>query len=238
MAIAVNTDQELNKLLGTPINKLPLSLINSPLEKHINRLYHELKDRHINFFPKCYLSDEWGCPYNTPLIGIPFYLADETLTKLEGKFTDTEAENDHEVMMYLRHEAGHALNYAYRLFLQYRWKKIFGLFSRPYRERYQWIPNHKAFVVHLPDWYAQKHPDEDFAETFAVWLTPEIDWKNQYKDTPALMKLEYVGEIVQSIASSSPVFKQGSPDMPVEEIDMTLKEWYESQGLKNGINLQ
>ena len=28
--------------------------------------------------------------------------------------------------------------------------------------------------MHLDPWYAQSHPDEDFAETFAVWLTPEV----------------------------------------------------------------
>lgn len=232
MNISNLIDEETKKLLSTPINQLHLSIPGSPLEQPIRQLYSELTQKNISFSPRCYLSDEWGCPYDTPLIGIPFYLADEKLSEYEGRFSDTQAENEKEIMMYLRHEAGHAINYAYTLFNQPLWEKMFGSFHTPYKERYKWIPNHSAFVIHLPDWYAQKHPDEDFAETFAIWLTPDSNWKVKYKDTPAFMKLEYVENIMSTIAGSTPLITSGTPDVPVEEITQTLKEWYISQGGK------
>jgi hypothetical protein len=83
--------------------------------------------------------------------------------------------------MYLRHEAGHAFNYAYRLYQTPEWRELFGPFNRPYRERYRPIPFDRNFVRHIEGWYAQKHPDEDFAETFAVWLTPGSRWRVRYR---------------------------------------------------------
>lgn len=229
MPIQFSTDEERKKLFRTPINRLHLVIPGSPLEPHIQLLYEELRANEIAFRPSCYLSDEWGCPHGLPIIGIPFYLADETLKKLEGEMTNTPAETAEEIMMYLRHEAGHAINYAFKLFLQPEWKHTFGSFSRPYRERYQSIPRHKAYVAHLPDWYAQKHPDEDFAETFAVWLTPGSEWRRRYGDTPAILKLDYVDSLMREVRSATPLVKTGPPDLPVEEIDMTLSEWYDSQ---------
>lgn len=229
MSIQANTYVEIKKLLKTPINKLPLSIEGSPLQNYVDKLYSELREHDVAFLPKCYLSDEWGCPHQIPLIGIPFYLADTTLSRLEGKYTNIEAENEVEIMKYLRHEAGHALNYAYQLFYRPDWEEQFGSFSLPYSDRYQRIPHHKAFVIHLEDWYAQKHPDEDFAETFAVWLTPGSDWKNRYLHTPAYKKLEYVNTIMQIVKTMLPIVSEGEPDMPIEKIDMTLEDWYEEQ---------
>jgi len=133
----------------------------------------------ISFKPKTYLSDEWGCPNGVPVIGIPFYLADVQLARLEGQLTDIEAENEAEVVMYLRHEAGHAFNYAYRLYTKLAWRRLFGSFSRPYKENYRPRPFSVRFVHHIPGWYAQKHPDQDFAETFAVWLAPDSGWRER-----------------------------------------------------------
>lgn len=216
-------------LLSTPINKLHITIKNSPLEKHITQLYEELRSKDIIFHPTCYLSDEWGCPHDTPLIAIPFYLADIKLSELEGIYTDVPAENEIEIMMYLRHEAGHAINYAFQLFRDSQWDKIFGKFTSRYKEEYQRIPDHKGYVVHLPDWYAQKHPDEDFSETFAIWLTPYSDWREKYKDTLAITKLEYVDLLMKRIINRKAIIKTGTPDTPIKEITMTLQEWYDSQ---------
>ena len=50
--------------------------------------------------------------------------------------------------------------------------------------------------------YAQKHPDEDWAETFAVWLEGG-PWRRRYRDWQvALAKLEYVDR--DRRASSAP----------------------------------
>ncbi len=198
-------DREQRDLLSRKISDLALKIPGTRLEELINELYQELEKAGISFKPKTYLSDEWGCPQGVPVIGIPFYLADPRLCKLEGELTGIEAETDAEVMMYLRHEAGHAFNYAYRLYLKTEWRRLFGPFSQPYKEEYKPIPFSARFVHHIPGWYAQKHPDDDFAETFAVWLTPGSEWRKKYADTPALTKLLYVDRVVRRYGRKPPV---------------------------------
>jgi len=109
--------------------------------------------------------------------GIPFYLADAKLRRLE-KAVDA-LESDRQIMMYMRHEAGHVFNYAYRLYTTPEWRRLFGPFFRPYRDDYRPVPFSRHYVRHIEGWYAQKHPDEDFAETFAVWLTPRSGWRRK-----------------------------------------------------------
>jgi hypothetical protein len=213
-------------LLSRKINELSLRIPGTRLEALIQQLYDELEQAGLHFRPKAYLSDEWGCPDRVPVIGIPFYLADPVLSGLEGELTDVEAENEAEVMMYLRHEAGHAFNYAYRLYLQPEWQKLFGSIAEVYLDDYKTVPFSARFVRHVPGWYGQKHPDDDFAETFAVWLTPGSDWQNRYEGTPALAKLQYVDRVAGEVAAQPPPVADGALDMPVEEMGMTLAEWY------------
>lgn len=216
------------ELLSRKISELSLAIQGTQLEASIARLYQELDLAGISFRPKTYLADEWGCPHGIPVIGIPFYLADPELSRLEGELTGIEAEVESEVMMYLRHEAGHAFNYAYRLYRRPKWRQVFGRFSRPYKENYRAVPFSAKFVRHIPGWYAQKHPDEDFAETFAVWLTPGSDWQNQYADTPALAKLKYVDKVAGKYGRRPPLVTDEKPDTPVQELTMTLDRWYET----------
>jgi hypothetical protein len=213
-------------LLSRKINELSLRIPGTRLEALIHQLYGEMEKAGLQFRPKAYLSDEWGCPDRVPVIGIPFYLADPVLSCLEGELTDVEAENEAEVMMYLRHEAGHAFNYAYRLYLQPEWQKLFGSIAEVYLDDYKTVPFSARFVRHVPGWYGQKHPDDDFAETFAVWLTPHSDWRSRYEDTPALAKLEYVDRVVREVGGQPPPVADGALDTPVEEMEMTLAEWY------------
>lgn len=219
---------EQSELLSRKISELSLVIPGTRLEALILQLYQELELAGISFRPKTYLSDEWGCPQGVPVIGIPFYLADPKLATLEGQLTDIEAENEAEVMMYLRHEAGHAFNYAYRLYTKLGWRQLFGRFSRPYKEKYQPHPFSVRFVHHIPGWYAQKHPDEDFAETFAVWLTPDSGWRERYADTPALAKLLYVDRVARRYGRQSPIVTAETMDTPLEELTMTLDKWYEA----------
>jgi hypothetical protein len=219
---------EQNKLLSRKISELSLAIPGTRLEALILQLYQDLENAGISFRPKTYLSDEWGCPQGVPVIGIPFYLADPQLARLEGQLTDIEAENEAEVMMYLRHEAGHAFNYAYRLYTKPGWRRPFGRFSRPYKKKYQPRPFSVRFVHHIPGWYAQKHPDEDFAETFAVWMAPDSGWRERYTDTPALAKLLYVDRVARQYGLQPPIVTAETVDMPVEELTMTLDEWYEA----------
>jgi len=130
--------------------------------------------------------------------------------------------------MYLRHEAGHAINYAYALHKTPEWKHLFGPYRKPYRDAYRPIPFSRSFVRHMEGWYAQKHPDEDFAETFAVWLTPGSRWRQKYKGWPALEKLRYVDRTFRKLGSIDPVRPRGRTDITVEEMDTTVGDFYEA----------
>ena len=215
------------ELLGKRISELSLRLRGTPVEKLVEQLHAELRAKGIGFLPPVYLSDEWGCPDSTPLIAVPFYLADERLMRIEEERAagvETEAES----MRYLRHEAGHALNYAYRLYDRPEWRQIFGPYSRPYRDRYHADPFSRDHVRHILGWYAQKHPDEDFAETFAVWLTPDLDWRTAYQGWPVLRKLEYVDALMREIGPEPPIVSSEvtEDDLPVDVMHYTVEEHY------------
>lgn len=218
---------DVQEILRKPIRELGLKLEGSPLERFVQQLYRELDAKGLNKFrPLCYLTDEWGCPSGEPVIGIPFYLADPKLAHLEKEMNDLE--DSRQIMMYLRHEAGHAMNYAYALYKTPEWKELFGPFRRPYRDQYRPVPFSRQFVRHMEGWYAQKHPDEDFAETFAVWLTPRSRWRERYKNWPAMLKLRYVDREAKRLGNVDPVRPQGHTDITVEEMETTVAEFYES----------
>ena len=218
-----------HQLLGQRISDLGLAIRGSRVERLVQRLYDELAQRGLSFRPPVYLSDQWGCPDDTPLIGVPFYLADPRLERIEAEMTFA-VEDDEEAMRYLRHEAGHAFNYAFRLHERPEWQETFGSFAKPYRERYRADPFSREHVRHILTWYAQKHPDEDFAETFAVWLTPEMDWRQEYSGWPALRKLEYVDRVMREIAGADPATPEPSEDdLPVGAMTYSVAEHYEEE---------
>ncbi len=197
---------ERRRLLAARISDLGLRVEGSRLEPLVSCLHGELEQAGIDFKPRVYLSDEWGCPDGVPLIGAPFYLVDERLLSLQRELLDdVETETDHEILAYLRHEAGHAFNYAYKLYEQKEWHDLFGPYSRPYLDNYVPTPFSRAYVRHISGWYAQKHPDEDFAETFAVWLTPGSDWRSEYAGWECLPKLEYVDAVVARLGRTAPL---------------------------------
>ena len=216
---------DVREILAKPIKELGLKLEGSPLERYVKRLYRELDRKGMTkFHPPCYLTDEWGCPSGQPVIGIPFYLADPKIAELEKEMNDLE--DSREIMMYLRHEAGHAFNYAYEVYKTNAWRELFGPFRRPYRDDYRPVPFSRRFVRHIAGWYAQKHPDEDFAETFAVWLTPRSRWRERYKGWGALDKLRYVDRLAKTLRAAEPIRPKGHTDITVEEMDTTLEEFY------------
>jgi len=225
-------ERERRSLLDQRISELGLSVRGSLVEKYVERLYAELDAKGLRFHPPVYLSDEWGCPEGTPLIGVPFYLADQRLARIEEELA-VEIESEADVMRYLRHEAGHAFNYAYRLYDLADWRRIFGPYSRPYRDRFRANPFSRDHVRHILGWYAQKHPDEDFAETFAVWLTPGRDWRTEYAGWPALAKLEYVERTVRACGDREPVVKRARPDITVEEMEGTVREVFDETAARN-----
>jgi hypothetical protein len=219
------TTAEPRSLLDTRICDLGLKLEGSAAEKFVQQLYRELELKKITkFHPACYLTDEWGCPSGEPVIGIPFYLARPDLAQIEKEHNDLE--DTREILMYLRHEAGHAFNYAYKLHRTPEWRQVFGPYRRPYRENYRPVLFSKDYVRYLPGWYAQKHPDEDFAETFAVWMTPRSGWRNKYRGWGALAKLKYMDRIARELGGAEPMRKRGTPDLTVEDMEMTVGEFY------------
>ncbi len=214
---------ELDPLLQRKINELGLRLEGTVLEKLVKLLEAECVAAGISRVrPVCYLTEEWGVPEGVPVIGIPYYLADERLKKLEEDVVEGETED--EILSYLRHEFGHVFNYAYRLYTTDEWSRIFGPPSRPYIEEFQPEPFSRDFVRHISGWYAQKHPDEDFAETFAVWLTPGSDWRARYAGTVAEKKLEYVDRTVKRLGGHEPDVSTGEADVTVEGITYTVEE--------------
>jgi hypothetical protein len=222
-----NWSEEREKLLQRKISELGLKLEGTHLEKLVERLYQELEAAGIRFKPKVYLSEEWGCPEGIPIIGIPFYLADEKLSRITDEILEgIEGETDEEILSYLRHEAGHAFNYAYKLYETEEWHELFGPYSRPYREDYQPNPFSRNFVRYLPGWYAQKHPDEDFAETFAVWLTPDSNWREFYKDWGCYKKLLYVDKIAQKLGQTEPLVTADTYDITKEDLNYSIADHY------------
>lgn len=216
-------------LLDVRICDLGLQLAGTPLERAMERLDAELERRKIHRFrPYAWLSTDWFTPDGMTGFAIPFYLAHPRLQRLEQKMMlEVEGGSREWCMKIMRHEAAHAIDNAYRLHWKKRWREVFGKFSQKYDTAYSPDPNSRQHVQNLPYWYAQSHPAEDWAETFAVWLQPGGRWRQRYAKWPALRKLEFVDELMAEIADTRPVLKTRSKDEPVREVKMTLREYYE-----------
>jgi hypothetical protein len=214
-------------LLEKRISHLGLKLEGTRVEPLIRQLYEELSAKGLAFHPPCHVGDEWFVPVGIPAIFIPFYLVHDRLRELERKLIlEVEGETPEWFMKLMRHEAAHAFSYAYQLYKRKRWQQTFGLASTEESEFYRPRPYSRSYVVHLDDWYAQSHPDEDFAETFAVWLTPGFDWRERYKGWKALQKLEYVDEMARSIAGKPPVHQPGYRVADFDCLNVKLKTHY------------
>lgn len=215
------------RLLDVRIRDLGLRLEGTWIEGCIDELYGELEKRDIALRPHCWLSDEWFSPTNVPGIGIPFYLVHPRLIRLErSMMLEAEGASRAECMRILRHEAGHALQHGFRLHRRPRWRQVFGKSSTPYPESYRPNPASRNFVQHLRAYYAQAHPDEDFAETFAVWMQPRSRWRRRYHGWPALQKLEYVDELMEELRGKRPPVNTRVRAHPISKIDTTLREHY------------
>jgi putative zinc-binding metallo-peptidase len=212
-----------------PIRDLGLTIEGTDLEPVLAELAGELAAAGIRRVrPRFYLSTEWGVPFGTVAIAIPFYLARPELTALHAERTGhVEGAGRRDLLRYLRHEMGHVVNYAYRLYEREEWVERFGPITRPYREEYRPKPFSRRYVRHLPGWYAQKHPDEDWAETFAVWLTPGLDWRAEYAGWPeALAKLETCDKLMRELGETDPPVTAEDLDEDVAEIPYTLDQFY------------
>tara|TARA_R110002049_G_scaffold185580_3_gene353855 strand:- start:104739 stop:105761 length:1023 start_codon:yes stop_codon:yes gene_type:complete len=214
-------------LLDMRMSDLNLSIEDSPLSSRIDQLNDELANRGLNFRPHCWLSDEWFSPDGVPGIAIPFYLAHPRLIRLERKqLLEVEGGTREGCMKILRHEAGHAIDTAFNLRRKARYRQLFGRASKPYPETYQPTPSSREYVLHLEMWYAQAHPLEDFAETFAVWLRPGSRWRTRYHDWPAIKKLEFVDDFMKSIRGKKPQVTCRQKVDPISKLRKSLRTHY------------
>jgi hypothetical protein len=224
------------QLLDVRLADLPLQ-IEGTLADRIAQLRGELAARGLRLPIHFYLADEWFTPDGASSIAIPFYLAHPRLEKLEETQMFEVEGGEHEwAMRILRHEAGHALDNAFRLRLKRQRREIFGNPSTPYPEFYTPRPHSKSFVLHLDSWYAQSHPDEDFAETFAVWLTPNSEWRTRYAGWPALKKLEYMETLMHSIRDTDPRIDNPIEIDPLPKLRNTLRQHYRTKRRHYGVD--
>jgi len=215
-------------LLERRISKLGLRLEGAGIEPLIRQLYDELSAKELVLHPRCHIGDEWFVPVGIPAIFVPFFLVHDRLRALEkAMMLEVEGETREWFMKLIRHEAAHAYSYAYRLPKKKKWQEHFGRTSRDETpDFYHPQPFSRSYVVNLDDWYAQSHPDEDFAETFAVWLTPGLDWRTRYAGWNALQKLDYVDELMCSLAGKPPLHAPEYHAADYDCLNLKLKTYY------------
>jgi hypothetical protein len=225
------------KLLEVRMCDLHVTIAGTELEPRIAQLNTELEARGLVFKPHYYLSDEWFTPDGVPGIAIPFYLADPRLAKLEQNLMlEVEGGDAASCLRILRHEAGHAIDNAYQLRRRPIRRRLFGNPATEYPEYYTPKPYSKSFVQHLDHWYAQSHPDEDFAETFAVWLDPQGMWATRYAGWPAQRKLEYMDKLMRELARKRPLVTTRRTVDPLSRLKKTLGEHYRKKREHYGLD--
>jgi len=218
------------ELLDVRLCDLKLRLEGTWLQVLAQRVQDELAGHGLRLRPHFWLSDEWASPDDVPGVAIPFFLAHPRLAALErAQMYEVEGGNRRDCLKLLRHEVGHAIQHGYALQRRRRWQRVFGKSSDPYPDHYRPRPGSRRFVQHLDGWYAQSHPSEDFAETFAVWLSPRSQWRRQYEGWPALEKLEYVDALVQELRGVKPLVASRARPYSLSSLRQRLREYYEDK---------
>ncbi len=205
------------------------------LQPLLERVYEEIIERGIRLRPAAWVSDEWASPDGIAGIQIPFYVLHPRLRALEQRMMHyVEGGGKREALRLIRHEMGHAVQHAWALQRRADWRRVFG-HARPYPDEYRPNPSSRNYVQHLPGWYAQSHPAEDFAETFAVWLNPTSGWRRQYAGWRALRKLEYVDELAGKLNDLRRAPRTRARPHALKSLRATLGEYYETKKKHYGI---
>lgn len=223
-------------ILKLRFKNLGLSISASEVQNYVNQLYSELETKGLAYRPHIFFGDEWFSPEGMNAISVPFYLANTRLKNLEkSMMLEVEGGNPDWFMKLLRHEAGHCFDHCYRFSKRKKWSQVFGSPDKDYApERYRPQPYSKGYVKHLERWYAQAHPDEDFAETFAVWLSPNIDWKKEYSKWPiALNKLNYMDSLARESMTMKNISEKGRAPSNVANLTSTLEKYYQKRRREN-----
>ena len=224
------------KLLDTRLCDLGLEISGTWLEKPVAQIYSEMQRRGLRLRPHFWLSEEFFCPERNTGIAIPFYLAHPRLKRLERKeMLAVEGGNLAWCMMLLRHETGHAMQHGFALHRRKKWQYYFGNSSQEYPELYKPKPSSKDYVLHLDAWYAQSHPDEDFAETFAVWFKSHQRWRKRYEGWFAYEKLNYVDKLMGELKGRAPGIRTKARVDPLSQCEKTLREYYDEKRERFGM---
>lgn len=204
------------ELLLTPLNQLEVSIDKSYFAEAIPLAREDLKRLRITQLqPYFYLSTGYGTVAGTTSIALGFYDCTELLRGLNLERRGFQYTRE-DIVNLVRHELGHAFAYAYKLYTRKDFRQIFKVKGNyfntyPVTDRYleRVNPWSRDFVNPSGDHYAQKHPDEDFAETFTVLLQPGYDWAYEYRNYPgALRKLEFVQNLIAELGGAEPLIDQ------------------------------
>lgn len=223
------------EILTTPINRLGYTIEGTFLEEAIRITRRDMKRVGISRLkPLFYLSNGYGCIEGVPNIALSFVDCNELISELNDEYRQYRY-SQQEIIDTVRHEVGHAFCYAYKLFRTAEFRRIFkvkGHFFRTYPATNRYInrvnPWSKEYVNPGGDHYAQKHPDDDFAETFMVWIKPRYNWRKNYKSKPgALRKLEYVERVVKKYGRTPPLVESDEDFIyePIENLNMTVAKF-------------
>jgi hypothetical protein len=225
-----------DQLLDVRMADLPIAM-EGALAARIAQLRDELASAGLGCPLHFYLSDEWFTPDGATAVAVPFYLAHPRLERLEqAQMLEVEGGEHGWGMRILRHEAGHAIDNAFRLRRKRQRREVFGPPATPYPEFYTPRPYSKSFVLHLDAWYAQSHPDEDFAETFAVWLTPQSQWQQRYSGWKALRKLEYMDQLMGTLKGTLPPVDNPAEVDALSGLKQTLRQHYREKRRHYGVD--
>ena len=192
-------------LLERPVSSLNL-VPAGPLKDIIDSVLAELKAAGISHYePHIALGDSgFWCADRGNTVNLPWFLATEELHRLARPRYPMQWSD---VLRGVRHEVGHAVNYAFELWKREDWQRTFGDFTLPYPERpWPFVADSPDFVEYVQDsgpGYGQRHPDEAFAETFACWLDPASNWRKRYR-AGARRKLEYMVVIAREVLGGFP----------------------------------
>lgn len=223
------------ELLSCRFCDLPIDFATAPIAHRAERLFVELRSRGIRCKPAIWLSEEWFNPEGVVGFAVPFYLVHPRLIRLERRLMlEAEGVAEIECMRILRHETGHAIDEAFQLYRRSDYARVFGRPSRPYPTSYAVTPVSREYVTNLNAWYAQAHPVEDFAETFAVWLGSKR-WATRYRDWPAMAKLQQVQSWMTHFAGRLPLRDDFGPVETLENNERTLDQHYQEKRAFYGI---
>lgn len=215
---------------------LDLRLEGTALQHRVDRLHDELRRAGLVFRPYVWLATDWFTPEGTTGFAVPFYLAHRRLVRLEhAQMFEAEGSSHDWCMKLLRHEAAHAFDNAYRLHRRVDWRRTFGHYSAPYRTAYHVKPTSKHYVQHLGWWYAQSHPAEDYAESFAVWLAPNARWRQEYEGWPALKKLQQLDRMLRDVGDLPPFVRSSDRPESLPRQRTTLREYYRRRKAAYGV---